>query len=83
MIGLYQRTTQNPYKGWRWTAAANPTSSYKDWAVWDDEEEPDDGDWCGAEQCAVVGTQVGVNGGTCPISIANAAGLILEAAVSL
>ena len=27
VIGLYQRTTENPYKGWRWTAAANPTSS--------------------------------------------------------
>ena len=29
LIGAYQRSAQNPYKGWRWTAAANPRSSYK------------------------------------------------------
>jgi hypothetical protein len=55
LIGAYQRTAQNPYKGWRWTAAANPRSSYKDWGVWDDEEaEPNDGEDCAAEQCVVI-----------------------------
>ena len=53
VIGLYQRTTENPYKGWRWTAAANPTSSYKDWDSWAGGSEPDDEDFCAVEQCAV------------------------------
>ena len=50
VIGLYQRTAQNPYKGWRWTAAANPTSSFKVWDTgWG---QPDDGEGCGVENCA-------------------------------
>ena len=58
VIGLYQRTTENPYKGWRWTAAANPTSSYKHWLVWDDGQEPDDEDFCAVEP-ALSGTRMG------------------------
>ena len=42
VIGLYQRTAQNPYKGWRWTAAANPTSSYKDWGTGWEHKQPND-----------------------------------------
>ena len=61
VIGLYQRTAQNPYKGWRWTAAANPTSSFKDWATdWDEKEPNDGGVWRRAVRCR--GTQMGVVG---------------------
>ena len=66
VIGLYQRTTENPYKGWRWTAAANPTSSFKDWATDWDEKEPNDGEVCGVEQCAVVEPKWGWSDETCP-----------------
>ena len=66
VIGLYQRTTENPYKGWRWTAAANSKSSFKDWGTWMHEKEPDDGEFCGVEQCAVVEPEWGWSDTACP-----------------